>query len=149
MATRGKGENRMRKTKAAYMNYVCGRCFHKLHECTCAFAPWTLIMIDEGIQDCVRILNEKGYQTTGCCEGHYGQPTNTGICFNMTYEDLIEAGLPEGFKWIKGRTCLVHLYKQTLDRSAFKVEKQKSLDALLEWCARLPEMRYKANKRGS
>ena len=65
----------------------------------------------------------------------------------MTYEDLVEAGLPEGFKWFKGKTCLAHDYKRTLDRASFKAEKQKTLDTLLEWCARLPEMRYKFHGR--
>lgn len=139
----------MRKSKAAYMNYVCGICFHKLHECTCNFVPSELIMIDEGIQDCVRILNDKGYTTNGCCEGHYANRGSvTYISFIMRFEDLIEAGLPEGFKWEKRKNIIAHYYKNIESRREFMIEKRKALDSLLEWCARLPEMRYKAHRDG-
>ena len=99
-------------------------------------------MVDEGVQNSVRILNEKGYTTNGCCEGH-APGENTGICFIMDYEDLIESELPEGFKWYKRKTCIAHDYKKTLGLDEFRIEKQKKLDALLEWCCKLPEMRHK------
>ena len=140
----------MRRSKALYKNYVCPICFRQLPECTCPFfPPWSLIMIDEGIQDCVRILNEKGYTTSGSCEGHYTGKigANTGICFIMDYEDIREAGMPEGFRWIKSKNCIYHAYKGKLDRPAFDAEKEKTLATLRGWCEALPEMRYLFHKK--
>ena len=54
-------------------NYVCPKCFYKLNECKCEFAPWELIMIDDKIQYIIRILNKKGYLTTSSCESHYNE----------------------------------------------------------------------------
>lgn len=54
-----------------YRQYVCSSCFRQLTECTCSTLPRDLIHMDEAIQDHVRLLNEKGYYTSGSCEGHY------------------------------------------------------------------------------
>lgn len=132
----------MRKSKAAYMNYVCPHCFHKLYECTCKYFPPTdLLFIDNRIQDHIRILNEKGYTTTGCCEGHYtGKPgANTGICFLMRYPEITESVLPEGFSYNKAKNAVWHFYDAKLNRKSFEIEKIAALIKLLEWCRGLPE----------
>lgn len=131
----------MRKSKAAYMNYVCPNCFHKLHECTCNFfPPWTLLFIDECIQTHVRILNEKGYTTNGSCEGHHtGRPgANTAICFCMDYPEIVGSELPDGFNYNKAKHAIWHFYDQKLGREAFEQEKAAELMKLLDWCRSLP-----------
>lgn len=133
--------NDLKKDITAYMNFVCPKCFHKLHECTCSlFPPWNLIFIDEMIQDHVRILNEKGYLTSGSCEGHYtGQPgANTAICFAMDFPEIIESTLPDGFKYNKGKHAVWHFYNAKLSEEKFNIEKAHMLLKLLEWCRTLP-----------
>ena len=139
----------MRKSKAAYMNFVCPHCFHKLHECTCSyFPPWSLLYVDEKIQDHVRIMNEKGYTTTGSCEGHYtGKPgSNSAICFLIDYPEIIESELPEGFKYNKSKHAIWHFYDAKQNRQDFEIDKAASLIKLLDWCRSLPECQYKFKK---
>lgn len=56
--------------KHTHKDYVCPICWHKIEECTCNFDNEYLIQIDEGMQEIVRIFNEKKYFTASCCEGH-------------------------------------------------------------------------------
>lgn len=140
----------MRRSKAAYMNFVCPYCFHKLHECTCEyFPPWELLFIDDHIQSHVRILNEKGYTTNGSCEGHYtGKPgANTAICFVMDYPEIVTSEMPEGFKYNKAKRAIWHFYDAKLNRKDFESEKVMALIRLLEWCRGLPENPKVINKR--
>ena len=122
------------------MNFVCPQCFHRLNECTCRFfPPWQLIFIDQNIQDHVRILNEKGYITNGCCEGHYtGKPgANTAICFVRDYPQITGSALPDGFAYNRGKKAVWHFYDAGLNRKAFDLEKTAALIRLLEWCRAL------------
>lgn len=139
----------MRRAKAAYTNFVCPYCFHKLYECTCRlFPPWNLIYIDDKIQDHVRILNEKGYITTGSCEGHYTghAGANTGICFAQDYPEIIASELPEGFKYNRSKHAVWHFYDGKLDRKTFDLEKTVSLIRMLEWCRALPKCEINARR---
>ena len=90
----------MRKNKDAYMNYVCPYCWHTLNKCTCElFPPYHLMFIDRNIQEHIRILNEKGYRTTGCCEGHREVCISTYVSFANDYLDGIN--MPNRFKYDK------------------------------------------------
>jgi len=131
------------------MNFVCPQCFHKLYECTCDyFPPWELLYIDERIQDHVRILNEKGYVTTGSCEGHYtGKPgSNTAICLRMDYPTIINSEMPDGFKYNRGKHAIWHFYDAKLNRKDFEREKAMELIKLLMWCRELPSNPDNMNK---
>ena len=76
----------MNKNKEAYTNYVCPYCWNTLDKCTCElFPPYHLILIDRNIQEHVRLLNEKGYRTMACCEGHRMRCINTYITFADDY----------------------------------------------------------------
>ena len=121
----------MRKSKSAYMNYVCPKCFHKLHECSCSyFPPWSLLFIDERIQDHVRILNEKGYVTNG--------GSNTAICFELDYPEIIFSTMPEGFKYNRAKKAVWHFYDANKGKKDFETEKTVALIKLLDWCRGLP-----------
>lgn len=50
--------------------YVCPYCYNKLETCTCERLPETLIQIDKKIWKTIKLLNDKGYHTEACCEGH-------------------------------------------------------------------------------
>lgn len=120
------------------MNYVCPYCFNALNKCTCKlYPPYHLIMIDKNIQEHIRILNEKGYKTMYCCEGH-GVSTNTYIAFAMNYFSNINA--PDGFKYDKKKTIITYSYPSKLTKEEAKELKQKKLELLLEWCKSLPNI---------
>lgn len=96
---------------------------------------YSLIFIDCGIQEQVRILNEKGYKTIGCCESHYN-----GVCDNIYVafgKDWDFQCMPEGFRYNQRRRMLIHDYKRYISESDFRREKEQYLAALLEWCREL------------
>lgn len=128
----------MRKSKAAYMNYVCPYCWHTLNNCTCElFPPYHLIFIDKNIQEHIRILNEKGYRTSGCCEGHRKVCINTYITFANNYFE--GTGIPEGFKYDKKRKMIAYTYSTMLKKESMEELKKEKLETLLEWCNNLPK----------
>lgn len=52
-------------------DYVCPKCFNQIENCVCKYQPYSLIWIDEQLQYAIKILNQKGYITGSCCEGHF------------------------------------------------------------------------------
>lgn len=129
----------MRRSKKVMENYVCPNCWQQIQACTCEFyPPWQLIMIDVNIQEVVRILNQKGYTTIGCCESHYDGDSNLYVAFNMRYDDI---GLPEGFSYAKGKTSVSYSFKKNERETKEKYEavKTEKLDALLKWAQSLPD----------
>ncbi len=129
----------MRRSKKVMENYVCPNCWNQVQSCTCKFyPPWQLIMIDVNIQEIVRILNQKGYTTIGCCESHYDGNSNLYVAFNMRYDDI---GLPDGFSYAKGKTSVNYLFKKAEreNRELYDKVKAGKLDALLKWAQSLPE----------
>ena len=127
----------MRKNKEAYMNYVCPYCWNSLNKCSCdLFPPYHLILIDRNIQEHIRVLNGKGYRTTGCCEGHMEICTNTYIAFANNYFDHIS--VPEGFKYDKKRKTISYVYSNKITKEEMEELKKEKLITLLEWCHSLP-----------
>ena len=127
----------MRKSKAAYMNYICPYCWNTLNNCTCdLFPPYHLIFVDKNIQEHIRILNQKGYRTTGCCEGHMKVCINTYIAFARDYFN--DTNIPEGFRYIKKRKMVTYTYSTKLTKEDMENLKKEKLEVLLEWCKSLP-----------
>lgn len=127
----------MRKSKAAYMNYICPYCWYTLNKCTCdLFPPYHLIFIDKNIQEHIRILNEKGYRTTACCEGHAKVCINTYIAFADNYFD--STSVPDGFKYDKKRRIVSYTYSTKFTKEKMEEVKEEKLKTLLEWCNSLP-----------
>lgn len=75
--------------------YVCPNCFNKLGNCTCPILPFTLLQLDKNIWPIIKTLNEKGYRTDECCEGHVGSCERIYIFFNKRYKS--NTPLPEAF----------------------------------------------------
>ena len=126
----------MTKNKEYYINYVCPYCLNTLDNCTCElFPPYHLIHIDKNIQEHIKILNDKGYRTMYCCEGH-GVSSNTYISFAMDYFKDIKA--PKGFRYDKKRTMITYSYSTKLTKEESEELKKKNLESLLEWCKQLP-----------
>lgn len=127
----------MRKSKAAYMNYICPYCWHTLNNCTCdLFPPYHLIFIDKNIQEHIRILNEKGYRTTACCEGHMKICINTYVAFVDNY--FMDVGVPEGFKYNRKKKIISYTYSTRLSKKEMEEIKSEKLEILLAWCKSLP-----------
>ena len=127
----------MKKNKEAYMNYVCPYCWNTLNKCACElFPPYHLIFIDKNIQEHIKILNEKGYKTVGCCEGHSKICINTYIAFSDDY--FKEISIAEGFKYDKKRRIINYTYSQKLTEEKMEELKAEKLKALLEWIKNLP-----------
>ena len=127
----------MDKNKDVYMNYVCPYCWHTLDNCICElFPPYSIIFIDKNMQEHIRILNEKGYRTIGCCEGHATICINTYIAFADDYFSDIDT--PFGFKYDKKRRTVNHTYSTKLTEEKMEKLKKENLAILLEWCKNLP-----------
>ena len=127
----------MDKNKDAYENYVCPHCWNTLDRCSCdLFPPYHLIFIDKIIQEHIRILNEKGYRTTACCEGHMDTCISTYIAFTNDYFN--DTSAPEGFKYDEKRKIVAYAYSSKLTKEKMEELKKEKLENLLEWCKRLP-----------
>lgn len=126
-------------TRNVYENYVCPTCFNKLYECSCkhGLLPHTLLMIDEGVQEHVRLLNKKGYITLDSCESHnkYG---NLYISFVYDYGFGKSVMLPNGFKKLNKNHAVSIMYDQNLSDKEYEDKKQEYLETLLHWCEDLP-----------
>ena len=118
------------------MHYVCPHCWNTLDECVCEqFPPYHLILIDKNIQEHIRILNNKGYSTMYCCEGHCAG-SNTYISFgNVDFDDDT---LPVGFKYSKKHHMLSYTYSTRLSNEEVEEIKKEKLKILLDWCKNLP-----------
>ena len=130
----------MKKNKEAYTNYVCPYCWRTLDNCICElFPPYHLIFIDKNIQEHIRILNNKGYHTMGCCEGHRTICINTYIAFADNYFKDIDT--PKGFKYDKKRRIITYTYSPKLTERKMEELKAEKLAVLLEWVKGLPDRR--------
>ena len=128
----------MEKNKEAYENFVCPYCWNTLDNCTCdLFPPCHAIFIDKNIQEHIRILNEKGYHTMACCEGHRTVCLNTYIAFTDDY--FVDTELPEGFEWDKKRRIITYTYSMKLTVERMQELKREKLGTLLKWCKSLPK----------
>ena len=130
----------MKRNKKAYLNYVCPNCWNTLDNCTCKlFPPYHLIFIDRNIQEHIRLLNEKGYRTTACCEGHRVRCLNTYISFPEDY--FKEISTPEGFEYDGKRRMITYTYSMNLSEEKMENLKAEKLAVLLEWINGLPNRR--------
>lgn len=130
---------RVRRSKKVMENYVCPSCWNQIQNCTCAnYPPYHLIMIDVNIQDIIRTLNQKGYQTIGCCESHFGDSCNIYVLFayNMGFENI-----PDGFTYIKQKTGVSYSFKkdERENRELYDKIKEEKIKALSDWAESLPE----------
>lgn len=123
----------------SYDDYVCPTCFHTLNNCECDLRPYSLIMIDNGIQEHIRTLRNKGYITTGCCESHEDICISIYISFNTDYGFGTTIQLPEGFKFNKNKNAIIYDFNRKLSREKVEEKKRNKLIELLEWCKNLPD----------
>ena len=119
-----------KRNLSMYMNHVCPHCFNQINKCRCKlFPPYTLILIDLGMQEIIRSLNNKGYKTVYSCESHYTYTFAIYIRFAKDYKFKI---IPDGFKKSDSVT-IEHMIKNTNNEKSFNEEKEKYLDILTKW----------------
>lgn len=123
----------------SYLNYVCPCCFNQLMDCKCNgdLFPMSMIMVDLGVQEAVRILNKKGYRTLDSCEGH-SKYSNTYISFRSNYGFGESLPLPDGFGKMKKNHAVSTMYDMSLSDECYELQKKMNLDALLSWAESLP-----------
>ena len=121
-------------------NYVCEKCWYQLDDCVCEkpfFPPKTLIHIDVNIQSIIRVLNNKGYDTNYCCEGHYTDTFKQMYVSFCNRNNFSRVGLPSGFYYDRRFFAIRYDYS-SLTESDFDKEKASMLARFLEWCNNLP-----------
>ena len=118
------------------ISYVCPSCIRVVEDCRCKLYPYYLVQIDTLILPIIRLLNEKGYITTGCCAGHPNTEREhfiidgIYICFDQDYGFLND--YPEGAVYEKVKNCIRILPKED-DLDNLEYFQQRALDDLLEW----------------
>lgn len=123
-------------TKTTHDDYVCPVCFNRVEHCTCYCPQQYLIWVDYGIQEHVRILNQKGYRTANSCESH-DQNGNMYVSFVTDY-NFDESTIPDGFKIMRNPYAVSFMYKRKTTDDEFTIQKEQHLKALLDWCINLP-----------
>ena len=133
----------MRKNKKMYENYVCPNCFKQLNKCTCKHLPRDLIHIDVDMQECIRVLNKKGYKTIYCCASHLEAYKKHGFSeIYLGFVNWIDIGneYPNSFKKDKNKydNFIRYHYAKNLSDEEFTNTKNEQLQLLLNWCNSLP-----------
>ena len=117
-------------------NYVCPFCFNQIQNCTCDFAPYSLIMVDNKLQKAVRELNQKKYFTVDCCEGHFNfNIPNTYISF---VKPIKLSHIPNGFKYEKDGNVIRKIY-HVETKQEFEIEQKNAIQDIETWVENLKE----------
>lgn len=118
------------------ISYVCPNCLREVDDCRCAQYSYYLVQIDTLILPIIRLLNEKGYKTTGCCAGHPNAERDAFIqggiyvCFDQDYDFIDD--LPEGAQYSKLKHCIMFV-PQGAEIDDLLLYQRQVLDDLMEW----------------
>ena len=111
-------------------NYVCPICFNQIQNCTCIYPSYNLIMVDNRVQEAVRVLNQKGYITVDSCEGHFENIVpNTYISFVNKIQSA-----PAGFN---NEGKVVRKIYHCSSKNVFEKEKREAIKNLTDWANNL------------
>ena len=115
--------------------YVCPCCFNKPESCTCSMLPFSLIQLEKNMWPIIKTLNEKGYRTEECCEGHVGLSDKIYISFWKKYKT--KKPLPKGFS--SGSSILIaDITGNSIE--AKKRKKRQLLNNLSAWADSLEKL---------
>jgi len=94
-----------------------------------------LAEIDELMLYPIKIINEKGWSTKGCCSGHlYGNRCGGYVLFNPDFMPKIDP--PVGWEWSDDSLHYNKKYNVSLSKNQKIIFKH--IQSLLEWCEKLP-----------
>lgn len=133
--------------------YLCLNCLKtyvsrpKKLTCTkCKSEPYTVVEIDDLFILPIKILNQKGYITTMCCSGHFGE-------YNFTHSIIDFKGiinfekLPENYE---SRIDFVPYSQCTVTRLENRIQKDNDIDfqkelfananRVIDWVNQLPNL---------
>lgn len=122
------------KSKSSF-NYVCPGCFERVNKCKCNKAPDYLIQIDYKLQDTIKELNNLGYITQACCEGHYTKGVE--IVPYILFVNRPDTK-PEGWA-IRGSG--IYCYINVNSKNEFKVAQDCAINALINWTKTLDKFK--------
>lgn len=115
-------------SKYRYKDYVCPQCWQKITKCKCKYQSWALIMIDEAIQDAIKILNNKRLKTEYCCAGHYkGEGAYTEIQVQFFKKPN---SYPEGWT---NRDRNIWYGFEPRNENEFKEIQKREIENLIKW----------------
>jgi len=139
---------------------ICLRCYDVSHitnlivgatiKCSRFICKGIIIPVDENMIHIIRILNQKGYRTRGCCSDHLNKqlyPSNVGtvsinkasyiiqVIFNDKYEFPF---LPRGFKMKEGVHLSSGIKLPVSPLSLLQKKYFNKINTLLKWAEDLP-----------
>ena len=120
---------------------LCNKCFKSRKECTCNPTTRGFVEIDDEIVEHIRILNEKGYETTNCCAGHI---ENIWFTPYITFKNKYNFDtMPELFTYNKRLKGLYYTNKweDIKDRKQRQVIATNARNVLLDWIRDLPSIK--------
>lgn len=109
---------------------------------------WINSEIDAGIRDAIVKLNQKGYFTTACCEGHtdkalYESTVSVYIYFDKFYDWPVEPpffGVKNGIRCKKWKRGLYWDTRRRVKNESKEADRQVILNAINKWVDALPSM---------
>ena len=114
-------------SKKTRNDYVCPFCFRYPEKCICNTYSMSLILVDYNLQSIIKKLNDIGYKTIDCCEGHFNNyKPNIYISFVKKISTA-----PKGFK-LEDNKIIRHFYKATT-KEEFEKEKQQMINNIKKW----------------
>lgn len=78
--------------------------------------------IDVGMREIIRVLNDKGYETVACCEGHWKEKYNRYVGMYIYFKEPILFPIIEGYKNDKKNTKNGHYYTRKNKKCHYWVE---------------------------
>ena len=115
--------------------YVCPKCLNSVLNCGCEEWSDSFVEMDKGMQPIIKVLNDKGYRTVYCCEGHSWKEPFAYIMFDMQYPFEV----PDGW-FTTGDYCIRCDYRLVCEgNETFDKTKQRIISRLLEWVSHIPE----------
>ncbi len=115
-------------------NLVCPKCMSKVANCDCNEWSDYFLEIDPMISSAVLTLNNKGYFTKWCCEGHVWE--NGPYIEFVAYYDF-GGSLPYGWEQ-RGNIMSASFLRNATKTECFETVKERLMSELDAWAKKLP-----------
>ena len=143
------------KVNDSEIEFVCSDCFETIANCKCNNHNYSSIIdIDKDIYPAIKRLNQLGYKTKFCCQGHINNGTiQAYIYFSNDSKTEMLPTLPDNWQYESYKYAGVFKYRYNIIRSnipfsRYKLSKltdkekqeyiQNNIQSLNEWVENLP-----------